>query len=503
MKELIEIIRILGKKKNNKIEVFDLQNLRQSGGKLVSFYNALKEGLFDDDKAAAAFLYGTTPGDDRYRQLKSRFRRRLLNTFFLLDVQPSHSPGYGEALQACNRQLAMVYAFKAQGAVQAAMTETIQLQRNALKYNFAEIVTAACLLLMELYSEAGDEKRFKEQKALLQRFQPILDAERKSEILVQTIRMAYRGNAIPPMEALNRIAAHCEELLSFSEKYKSPLISMNAFEAWMLRFELEGNFEPAEQVAEQAEAFFRKNPLWAPRDKQYLFLLGRLRAALHHTDFKKGKIAAERAFRLIGPNDPRRFELMELLLLLSIHSGNYLHAFAVYKEAIDSKVFITAPEEQKNKWQVITPFVHLLMEMRAPAQRFALLAKKNEFSMEEFIEGSIPYLPKKENQTFLIAVAQILFLLHSRNLSAASVLIEWLYNLFKTSSRKDGFRRQQVFAKLLHKLHLTGYQPEGIKQRDALPVEFQRYPFRYRGQISHLEVIPYEKLWKMVLGFFE
>jgi len=55
------------------------------GSKFNEFYDGLVSERFVDDEQAADFLYDTTPLDDKYRQLKSRFSKRLLNTLFFLD----------------------------------------------------------------------------------------------------------------------------------------------------------------------------------------------------------------------------------------------------------------------------------------------------------------------------------------------------------------------------------------------------------------------------------
>ncbi len=86
MKNLIEISKIVTKKKVKKIEIFDDHSLKHKNSKFNEFYEALMSNKFRNDRDAASFLYSCSPTDDKYRQLKSRFRKRLLNTLFFLDV---------------------------------------------------------------------------------------------------------------------------------------------------------------------------------------------------------------------------------------------------------------------------------------------------------------------------------------------------------------------------------------------------------------------------------
>ena len=86
MKHILEIAKIVTKKKVKKIEIFDDYSLSQKSSKFNDFYEAVVNDKFETDEQAAEYLYGSPSTDDKYRQLKSRFKKRLLNTLFFLDV---------------------------------------------------------------------------------------------------------------------------------------------------------------------------------------------------------------------------------------------------------------------------------------------------------------------------------------------------------------------------------------------------------------------------------
>ncbi len=503
MKELLEIAQLLSKKKLSKIEAFDLHSIKQPHNKFLAFFDGLQKREFQSDEEAARFLYKATPADDRYRQLKSRFKRRLLNTFFFLDVNQPKTGDLQTARNYCYRQLSLIHLLRAHGAVQSAAGEALQVQQIALKYLFADVVISTAAILRDISADAGDEKNFHTQQGLILQHQPLREAELHGEGLLQTIRLAYWSNEVGARNLLPGIHAYCDELLHYTELFQAPVISLNAFEAWMLRFELDGDFAAAGEVGLQAEQYLKKHPHWQSREKALFFALGRLRAAMHLKDFNKGRAVAESAFRLLTPNSQERHELMELYLLLSIHSDSILHAFAIYKDAMEHKSANQTKDEQKQKWEIFDAYVHLLMELRPVSQQFVLSQKKKRFKVETFLDTPIPFLPQKENQTILVAVAQIVFLLHNKNLNAASRQIEWLFNLSRTLKRKEILKRQTIFIHLLHQLQVSEFRPSVMKKQDALVQELKATPLRYRGQLHNLEVIPYEKLWEMVLGFFK
>ncbi len=500
MKELLEITQILDKKKISKIEILDQHSLRQPNNLFARMYNGLYKEQFESDEQAADELYKSAPTDARYRQLKSRFRKRLLNTFFFLDPNLAQLTGRTAALYSCRRNLALVHILLINGAVETALGEALQIQNMALRFGFPDLVVSSALIIREIYAGQNDEKNFSKQDKLVEEYEAARQAEQLSEKYIQFIRLAYQSGEALRQTTLLEINTRCDELLQLSEQHTAPLINFNAFEAWMLRFELEGDFASAADVAEQAEDYLKKQPTHQADEKLKLFALGRLRAALHSKDFKKGRAFAENAFRLIRPHDPERLRLMEFYLLLSIHTDSILHAFAVYRDAVEHKQFQHAPETEQEKWSLFTPYMHLLMELRPLQQQFVISQKRKDFKIEEFVEAPVPYLSQRENQTVLIAIAQIMFFFHVRNLTAAGRQIVWLHKLAQNLTKKGIYPRQCAFIYLLHELHKNEYRPPSGKRCDKFLETFSRHPFRYRGQLQDLEIIPYEKLWEMTLG---
>ena len=108
MKNLLEIAGVVTKKKVKKIEIFDEYALRNKGSKFNEFYEDLTSGEYKNDRDASSKLYGCTPKDARYRQLKSRFRKRLLNTLFFLDVNKPSASNYDRAHFTCHKEWTLV-----------------------------------------------------------------------------------------------------------------------------------------------------------------------------------------------------------------------------------------------------------------------------------------------------------------------------------------------------------------------------------------------------------
>ncbi len=500
MKELLELTEILSKNAPQKIEVLDQQSLRKSSSKYAAFWEGLQQRLFQNDAEAAVVLYGTPVADDRYRQFKSRFKRKLLNTFFFLDAYQAQTGDLDTTLGFCRRQLVLVQLLKTHGALHAAVVEAVQIQSLALKHSLAGIVVQTAAVLREIYALQGNKKEFETQHQLIEQFQPRWNAEIQAEGCLQSIRLACHGTPRLSDAQAAQVAQWCDELLSLTEQFDLPIVSLAAFEAWMLRFETEGNYQALEETGAQADNWLAQHPAWAGKDNMLRFALLRLRAALYNLNFKTGRAIAEQALKMprLTPND--RMAVMELLLLLSIHTDSLLHVFAVYKEATEHKAFQKTTAELEAKWHIFTVYVHLLMRLKPMSQQLMLSQKKKAFDVESFMQASIPLESRQENQTILLAVAQIVFLLQAKLFDQAAEQIEWLGNLANTLRYKEDFARQAAFIKLLNQLRLNNFKVQGLKKTEAPLRTLHEIPFRYNGQLHHLEVIPYPKLWELILS---
>lgn len=499
MKELLELAEILSKNAPQKIEVLDQQSLRKSSSKYAAFWEGLQQRLFKNDAEAAVVLYGISVTDDRYRQFKSRFKRKLLNTFFFLDTYQPQTGDLDVTLKFCQRQLALTHLLKTHGALHAAVVEATQIQTLALKYRLSSIVVQTASVLREIYALQGHKKEFEAQQSLIEEFHLQWNAEIQAEGHLQSIRLICQAAPWLSENQAAQVAQWCDQLLSLTEQFDAPMVSLAAFEAWMLRFGMEGNYQAVEETGVQVENWLAQHPAWASKDNTLRFALLRLRAALHNLDFKTGRAIAEQAFKITRLTFQDRLALLELLLLLSIHTDSLLHVFAVYKEAVEHKAFSKITAEHETKWHIFTVYVHLLTRLKPMNQELILSQKRKAFKVEDFMHAALPLEPKQENQTILLAVAQITLLLQAKLFDKAAEQIEWLSNLANTLRQKEAFARQTAFIKLLNQLRLNNFQATGLKKTEAPLRTLREIPFRYNGQLFYLEVIPYPKLWEMIL----
>ena len=503
MKNLIEISKIVTKKKVKKIEIFDDHSLKHKNSKFNEFYEALSANKFKNDRDAASFLYNCSPTNPKYRQLKSRFRKRLFNTLFFLDVnKPAHS-NYERAFYSCNKDWTLVNILLANQADHTAASLAKQILTTALKFRFSNLIINCSRMMRDYSAQNSDEKSYLIYDEHIKNYTNIYNAEIRSEEMYQRVFMQKNGSAVPSKELIDTIFEYCNQLISLSEAYDSPVIFYNMFLVWVLRYEAQKDFEGMLEVCAQAEHYIASNPAFYQEGKAIIFHTKKMSAYLHLRDYKKGRTNAEKCLSSFLEGSTFWFTFMEYYLLLALHTDHYIHALAIFNKAINQKNFKNLDAITKEKWVIYEAYLNYISENQGVNNPILLKQKRKAFQVSRFINAPIIYPKDQRIFTLLRLILQILFLLEKKSLSGLDERIERLKNYANRQLKKEEYFRVIQFIRLLQVLRKADYQAADITNAAKYYNKLVEHPFFYRGVISELEVIPYEKLWKMILAYFE
>jgi hypothetical protein len=500
MKNLIEISKIVTKKKVKKIGIFDEHSLKHKNSKFNEFYEALMANKFKNDRDAAAFLYGTSPTDDKYRQLKSRFRKRLLNTLFFLDVNLPSTSSYDRAYYSCNKDWTLVKILLANGAPHTASSLASQIMTTALKFKFADVIVNCSRILREYSSEIDDERAYEEYDQHSKQFQNVLDAEIRSEELYQRVVMNYHKPPSKNKDLREKIDIYCDALVGLSEIYDSPIVIYNMYMVWAYRYEMLHDYKDMLDVCLKAEDYIAKNPRFYREGMLAMFQLKKMSAYLHLQDYRNGKINAEKCLQSLQAGSERWFTFMEYYFLLAMHTDNYINAIAIYNEATANNTkFKRLSDEDVEKWHIFDVYLAYIVETQADNNPAMQSQKKRAFRLARFLNDPILYPREMRIFTILLVIAQALFFLEKRNYPAVVERIDRLKSYANRQLKKEENFRTIQFIRLLQQLAKADFKPEEITVGEKYYRRLIENPFYYRGLVSELEVIPYEKLWDMVI----
>jgi len=499
MKNLIEISKIVTKKKVRKIEIFDDHSLKHKNSKFNEFYEALMAGKFKNDRDASGFLYACSPTDDKYRQLKSRFRKRLLNTLFFLDVNLPSTSNYDRAYYSVNKDWTLVKILLSNNADHTASALARQILTTALKFKFADVIVNCSRILRRYSADTSDEKGYEMYDQYIKQYANVLDAEIRSEELYQRVIMNYLKPSSKNQNLTERIDTYCDALVGLSEVYESPIVIYNMYLVWAFRYEMLHDFENMLEVCTKAENYIEQNPTFYQDDKLATFQLKKMSAYLHLRDWKNGKTNAEKCLKSFPAGSDTWFKFMEYYLLLAIHTDNYVNAVAIYNEAVGSTKMKKMTGHTREKWKIYDVYLNYIIESQGHDNPILLSQKRRNFRQSRFLNDPILYPKDQRIFTILLVVAQVLFLLEKKSYNAVTERIDRLKSYANRQLRKEEYARVINFIRLLQQFNKAEYQIEDLTNVEKYYNKLVEQPFFYRGLISELEVIPYDKLWNMIL----
>jgi hypothetical protein len=499
MKHLIEISKIVTKKKVKKIEIFDEHSLKHKNSKFNEFYEALMIGKFKNDRDAATFLYACSPTDDKYRQLKSRFRKRLLNTLFFLDVNLPATSSYDRAYYSCNKDWTLVKILLSNDAQHTAASLARQLLTTALKFKFADVIVNCSRILRRYAAMEANEKQYEIYDQYSKQYQDILDAEIRSEEFYQRVTMNYHKAPDKNQNLEEKIDIYCNALVGLSETYDSPIIFYNMYLVWVYRYEMLNDYNSALQICDNAEQYIEENPRYYQDDKLATFQLKKMNAYLHLRDYKNGKVNAEKCLQSFPEGSDTWFTFMEYYLLMAMHTDNYINALAIYRKASSNTRFKRIIGADKEKWNVYDMYLNYIIESEGTNNPILRAQRRKTFRLSRFLNDPILYPKEQRMFTVHLLAVQVLFLIEKNSYSAATERIDRLKNYANRQLKKEDYFRSIQFIRLLQQLAKADYRYEALSNVEKYYNRLVEQPFKYRGLLNEIEIIPYEKLWNMIL----
>ena len=501
MKSLLEISKIVTKKRVSKIEIFDEQTLKRKKSKFNEFYEALQSGKFATDLGAATFLYDTSPTDDRYRQLKSRFRKRLLDTLFFLDVNRPAASSYDRAYFTCNKDWTLVKILLANNADDTAALLARQILKRGLKYKFADVIVNCARILRKYSAETGDEKNFELYDQYGKQYQDILNAEIRSEEFFQRVTMHYTKPFAKIKILEEKISTYCQALDSLSEMFDSPVLVYTKYLVWVYRYHMIRDFHSVILTCEKVEEYAEENPNYYQADNLETVYLKKMSAYLHLNDFDAGRQVAETAFKKVSQGSSSWFDLMEHYFLLAIQTDNVNQAYSIFQRAIGHKMFKKVDEGVKNKWALFELYLHYYFLNTKDGTNTTVIksTKKSKFKLNKFLNDPILFPLKYRIFSVQNIIAQVLFLIDLNKYELASEKIDQLRVFANRLNAIESFRIIN-FIRLLQQLSKANFEVDQISIADKYYQRLLEQPMYYRGTATDLEVIPWEKLWNHILN---
>jgi tetratricopeptide (TPR) repeat protein len=259
------------------------------------------------------------------------------------------------------------------------------------------------------------------------------------------------------------------------------------------------DWESILEVCDRAESYVAEHPHYYQEGKVAAFYLKKMTAYLHLRDFKNGKLCVEKALKEFEDGQEIWFTILEYSLLLSLHTAHYLNALAILNLAVNHPKFKKLKVDQLDKWAVYHAYVDFFVESQEIQSNASSMSTKRLFKTGKLSSELIRF--SKENRILdaHYMMAQLLFSLKRKNFSAASELVEKLVLFTTRQLKSDEYFRTIQFVRMIQQFEKANFKLQDLIKVEKYRQRLEDTPHVYRGRVSDLEIVPYEKLWKIVL----
>ena len=258
MDEIKDLIKIVTDHTRRNLPLLDLKNLHQNGNKEANLFLGIKNGEFNDDIQASSGIYGSEEVDFKFRMLKSRLNRKLLNHLFFMDfTSQNHTKAttlYQEALDYLHFSKMLLNIGEIKLGTKL-LYKTIDMA-NECEYT---VVLIDCLReLREVYAKTYRPKLFQNIKSQLAEYEALERTEEKANAIFQESRLSINSTVNNRKKSFEPFKEAISELKALHKKNNSYNIFEQYFKLEVWYYELTGEFDRVLELINDIEKDYSK-----------------------------------------------------------------------------------------------------------------------------------------------------------------------------------------------------------------------------------------------------
>jgi hypothetical protein len=491
MEEVSRLVKLVSVRGQKVIPLLDMEDTKSNKEK--SLFMKVQNGECKDDKEAAEMLYGTTPDDARFKMLKMRLKKKLLNHLFFLDFTNSRFKVSYRYEQECLNIIHQVRILILNGEYQIAeklLKSTLKIS-NECQFTF---ITVTCLeLLVVAYAEIGNSKEFYTTKEELIKSRVLAAHEHEAEDLFYVAKLELNKSVQSRKCFLDQLNATVRRLKDLWAETKSFNIFDNYYMLNIWYHELTGEFSEIVSMATESEQLLQAKSLNEKRfDHRYNKYIN-VYAHLRGRTFENGLELAEQYVKDFDKSTNNWFAFMENYFLLAMHARKYDLALRLYLEVVENDFYEKISRMASERWTLYRTYLYFIN----PSSELL------KFSYRDLLTAVPEYGKDKQGFNVAILIIQLMYYLRERDLEALNYRIGYLRKYMGTHLKDTFSDRSRLFFKLLLLAEREELDPVEC-QKKGMPIFEKLKAIPPPGDAyAEIEIIPYEHLWELALQILE
>ena len=503
MREIISLAKLISEQKIEKIDLFN--GKKSLPLKSRQLYENLINGNIQNLEDVMRFVYNNQEQEANAKKLVSRLKTRLLNSLFFVDQSRDEFTDMRRAIHSISKSFVLFNILFERNERKIAISIANKTFIKAMKYEKTDFALYLARHLYEHYSIVEPSKKqiskFKNAIKLLSKVLhfELLAEEYYNEIsnLYVTKKSKFSGSELTSMKLKS------EELIRHQKEIKSFKFNLNTYNLTASYYILTNQHRKCIDCCKSALLFFDGKPYDDTLSK-YMFRNNLILSAIPQRNFILAEQYTKENFLILSKGSYNWFNQCNYQFILLTAQGKYQKLYDLVLEVTKNKNY--KKYVIKNQfWNVIEAYVHFLIRMSKidPSKN---ISNKNlrPFSLTRFLNDVPKFSKDKRGLNVSILIIQYIFLLLDRKYSKLIDRLDALKQYSYRYLKNDESFRSNLFIKMLLK----------VADADFHPIAAERYTKEMytkllasnpsaNFQSTEIEVIPYEKLWEIVMELLE
>ncbi|WP_347158612.1 hypothetical protein [Pontibacter chitinilyticus] len=493
MDDLKQLVKLVSSRLGKGSPVINQQDDVSLEGKL---FQAISNGTVSSDAEASSLLYGDSAITPNYRMLKSRLRKKVLNSVFFLEyLEQDKLKVCFKETHDCQHLLYLAQRLTDFGAFKTAAKLVEQALVIANSAELVPQIIKALEVQRMLYLVLNDKRNFPLINEKLRKYYQLEDLERKADALFCDARFELKGSVSARRSFLTKFPKIIEEVKALWEQSLLSKVYGYYHQLNISWYELNGDYEGLYQQLEQTEKLVHEgklNIIWV-NVKFNNFM--KVYACLRTSQFEQGLSFAEEHLRDYEPYGINWFSFIENYIQLALYTKQYTLAAELLKKVLNNSYFSALTSSRKELWELHRRYMQFVFSQACKEHEYGFLKQK----IAELKELSTD----KEGANLAIIIIQFLESIAADKYELLEVQYERVGKYITKYLRGDKAERPRTFLRLLLLVLKGSGNYKYVAQKCKPLLEKLVAAKKTENAFAEYELVPYEHLWELVLHLLQ
>lgn len=498
MKFIKELINVIDSYKSKTIEIIGNETKQQT--KISEFYDAVKHGQVTNDQQALELLYDSEDKVDNYRKLKSRLKTRLINTLFFIGLDQPQFTDIQRAYYYCYKNWAAIRIMFGRSAKESAISLSQKTIRQAIRFEFTEIIINLSRVLRLYYSTVErDKKKFNYYNELLDKNLYNLKAELESEKYYSDLLIDFVTSKATKTEFENKAKGYATALEPYLEKVDTYNFLFFTHTVFVLQYEIANDNENVILASSKAIEALKSKP-FSLKSQLYGFTSKAFASYLKLERYEEAEKISIDCLQLTEPGTINWFKYYQIQSRLLFYTQKYTEIPRIVNLIVQHSNFVYQSQETIETWKIneAYTYIYCIADRRSIGKERDILMKR--FRLGKFLNEVPAYSKDKRGANIHILIIQILIFLGQKKYDQ---IIDRINALKSYSSRylsNNETLRSNCFINILLLLPKTKFRKLALERHAKKYItKLHSASLKEANQTSEFEIVPFEHLLDLTL----